>query len=186
MQLPSVQQNLMCGRRNKFVGRDDMTKKAVHDLLKLSDLNQKDRIQILLSEYSALRAEIVGRTGFGFQIAAVLLAAITWFMQQQLNGRPWYFWAVMGFVAAGFVLATFVNLRDISRLAFRSKEIEREINSRAGEHLMVWETLSGVVTRAGAVRGFFRLVKPLPRSELPLLDSSYLKNDPTTVSRRSS
>lgn len=147
------------------------------DFLKLSDLDQKDRIQILLSEYSALRSEIVGRTGFGFQIAAVLLAAITWFMQQQLNGRPWYFWVVMGFVAAGFVLATFVNLRDISRLALRSKELEHEINSRAGEHLMVWETLSGVVTRAGSIQGFFSLVKPLPRSKLPPLDPSYLMDD---------
>lgn len=150
-----------------------------------TELSQRDKIQILLSEYSALRSEIVGRTGFGFQIAAVLLVAITWFMQQQYGDRQWYFWTVMGFVAGGFALATFVNLRDISRLASRSREIEHEINSRAGEHLMVWETLSGVVTRAGSLTGFFSLIKPLPRSQLPPLDPTYLRNDPVNQRKRS-
>jgi hypothetical protein len=150
---------------------------AENKMLSLSDLSQKDRIQILQSEYAALRAEIVARTGFGFQIAAVALAGVTWLMQQPLQGRPWWFWVVMIGVAAGFGLATFVNLRDISRPAFRLKALEHEINSRAGEHLLVWETLSGIVTRAGILLGFFRLAKPLDRSQLPPLDPTYLERE---------
>ncbi len=146
-------------------------------ILALSDLSQKDKIQILLNEYAAMRGEILSRSGFGFQIAAVALAGITWFMQQQMSGRPWYFWLVMILVAACFIVAIFVNVRDITRAAYRLKEIEHEVNSRAGEHLLVWETLSGILTRAGPTMGFFSLVQPLPRSELPPLDPTYLERE---------
>jgi hypothetical protein len=146
-------------------------------LLSLSDLTQQNRIQILLSEYAALRAEIVARTGFGFQIAAVALAGITWLMQQTLTGRSWVFWIVMVGVVGCFVVAMFVNARDGSRVAHRIKEIEFEVNSRAGEHLLVWETLGGVVTRMGLVRSFFSMVPTRPRSELPPLDPKYLKRE---------
>ncbi|MGH6769770.1 MAG: hypothetical protein ACRECO_12215 [Xanthobacteraceae bacterium] len=130
-------------------------------LLARSDLSQKDRIQILLSEYAALRAEIVARTSFGFQIAAVALAGITWFMQQSLIARPWYFWLIMAGVGACFVIAIFVNTRDLSRAAHRIKEIEHEVNSRAGEHLLIWETLGGVATRMSLTRSFLSMVKTL-------------------------
>jgi hypothetical protein len=150
---------------------------APSHLLKLSELGQKDRIQILLSEYAALRAEIMSRTGFGFQIAAVSLAGITWLMQQQLDNRPWYFWLIMVGVAGCFSIAIFVNVRDLTRAAHRIKELEYEINSRAGEHLLVWETLSGVVTRMSVTKSFFSPIKSFPRSKLPPLDQSYLLPD---------
>jgi hypothetical protein len=165
---------------------DDMADPTDARLLSLSDLSQKDRIQILQSEYAALRAEIVARTGFGFQIGAVALAGITWFMQQPLHGRPWWFWVVMGGVLACFGVAIFVNLRDISRPAFRLKAIEHEINSRAGEHLLVWETLSGIVTRAGIILGFFRLARPLDRSALPALDQTYLEQEVAVKKQKAS
>jgi hypothetical protein len=146
-------------------------------LLALSDLSQRDRIQILQSEYAALRSEIVARTGFGFQIAAVALAGITWFMQQSLTGRPWLFWFVMACVSICFIIAIFVNARDLSRAAHRVKEIEYEVNSRAGEHLLIWETLGGVVTRMSLTTSFISMVRTLPRSELPPLDPKYLERD---------
>jgi hypothetical protein len=139
-------------------------------LLALSDLTQKDRIQILLSEYAALRAELVSRTGYGFQIAAVALVGITWSLQQPLSGRFWLFWVIMGIVAGCFVIAIFGNTRDITRVAHRLRDIEIEVNSRAGEHLLVWETLSGAVTRMGIWRPFVDRTKTLPRSQLPPLD----------------
>lgn len=151
------------------------------DLLILSDLSQKDRIQILLSEYSALRSEILGRTGFGFQLAAIAAAVITWLLRESLQNPLWYLWVVVivGFVAA-FGIAIFVNVRDLTRAANRVKELEHEINSRAGEHLLIWETLSGVLTRMGLIRSFFSRVKPLPRSKLPPLDRSYLQRSART------
>ncbi len=141
----------------------------------LSDLTQKDRIQILLAEYAALRAELMARTGFGFQIAAVFLAGVTWFLQQQISGKPWWFWAATIAVVGCFAVAIHVNVRDLARAAFRLKQIEFEVNSRAGEHLLVWETLGGVVTRQNLWISFFTTVKLDPRSHLPPLDPSYLE-----------
>jgi hypothetical protein len=146
-------------------------------LLALSDLTEKDRIQILLAEYGALKAEVLGRTSFGFQIAAVAFAAVTWFLQQPLTGKPWYFWPGMVAVIASFCIAVFVNQRDLSRAAYRIKELEHEVNSRAGESLLVWETLGSVVTRMGLAESLFRTIKTLPRSELPPLDPIYLERD---------
>jgi hypothetical protein len=144
-------------------------------LLALSELTQKDKIQILLAEYGALRGEILARTGFGFQIAAVSLGAITWFLAQQLSGRPWWFWCAMGIVGTCFAIAMFVNSRDGEKTARRLKDIEYEVNSRAGEHILVWETLNGAITRMGLIRSYFSLIPPLPRSELPPLDPKYLE-----------
>jgi hypothetical protein len=153
-------------------------------LLTLSDLTQRDRIQILQSEYSALRAEIVARTGFGFQTAAVALAGITWMMQQPLTGRSFLFWSIMAFVGLCFLIAIFVNARDLSRAAFRIKEIEHEINSRAGEHLLIWETLGGVVTRMSLTRSFFSMVRTLSRSKLPPLDPKFLQQEAIIADRK--
>ena len=84
----------------------------------------------------------------------------------------------MAFVAASFAVAIFVNIRDLTRAANRIKEIEHEINSRAGEHLLVWETLSGVLTKMGLFKSYFSLVKTSPRSDLPPLDLSYRAKPP--------
>lgn len=155
------------------------------DLLTLSDLSQKDRIQILLSEYSTLRSEILSRTGWGFQEFVVGFALVTWLLKSFLENPPWYFWGVLVVIAAAFGIAIFINVRDLTRAAHRIKELEHEINSRAGEHLLIWETLSGVLTRMGIIRSYFSRAKSLPRSELPPLDPSYLqrsanrpRNDP--------
>ncbi len=143
-------------------------------LLALSDLSQKDRIQILLSEYAALRAELVSRTGYGFQIAAVALVGVTWSLQQELSGHSWLLWGIMGLVVGCFVIAIFGNTRDITRVAHRLRDIELEVNSRAGEHLLVWE-LSSAVTRMGIWRAFIDRTKTLPRSQVPPLDPAYLQ-----------
>jgi hypothetical protein len=153
-------------------------------LISLSDLGEKDRIQILLAEYGALKAEVLGRTGFGFQIAAVALAAVTWFLQQPLTGKPWYFWPGMVAVVVSFGVAIFVNGRDLSRAAYRIKELEHEVNSRAGESLLVWETLGGVVTRMGLLESLISPIKTLPRSDLPPLDPTYLERDQVLAKKK--
>lgn len=71
------------------------------DLKVRSDLKQIDRIQILLNEYTALRAEIVSRTGYGFQILIIGVAILTWFLKVASSDQPWYFW----FGVAVFVIA---------------------------------------------------------------------------------
>lgn len=141
---------------------------------KVLPLSQKDRIEILLHEYDALRDEIVNRTNFGYQIAAAAALAITWLMQQELSHKGSLFWSIVGAVTVLFLVASFVDVRDLKRAAFRVRELEGEINSRAGEHLLVWETLSGVLTRMGLLRSFLASAKPLDRKNLPKLDPAYL------------
>ncbi len=79
------------------------------DLLILSDLAQKDRIQILLSEYSARRAEIVSRTGYGFQLTVIGAAIVTWVLKEGSGNSPWYFWLGVATLFAAFGIGTFVT-----------------------------------------------------------------------------
>jgi|GEM_PF-1196471 len=160
----------------QFVSNDDSTQS---NLLTLSGLEQKDRIQILLSEYSTLRAEIISRTGYGFQLTSIGIGLVTYALKEMSANSPWYFWLGVAVLVAVFVLGIFVNNRDLKRAAHRVKALEHEINSRAGEHLLIWETLSGVATRKGMgiERSFFCNVKPLPRSALPPLQASFLVRD---------
>ena len=144
------------------------------NLLALSDLIQKDRIQILLSEYAALRSEVLSRTGYGFQIMGISSVVLTWAATQSSSSMSKLFWPVMILIGIGFVISIFVNTRDLTKAATRIKEIEHEINSRAGEHLLMYETLSGALTRMGLFKSFFSRIEPLPRHELPPLDPSYL------------
>ena len=167
-------------------------------------LDRKDRIQILLAEYAALRAEIVSRTGYGFQLAAVFAALVTWSVKETMlrdatgaatpsmapatttstgptivpDSHP-YLWAILVGVFALFAMSCYINTRDLTRAAHRIKELEHEVNSRAGEHLLVWETLSGVLTRMGLIKSFFSRVRPLSRSALPPLDPELLRQPGT-------
>ena len=144
------------------------------NLLLLSDLVQKDRIQILLSEYTALRSEVLSRTGYGFQIMGISSVVLTWAATQSSSSISKFFWPVMILIGIGFVISIFVNTRDLTKAANRIKDIEHEINSRAGEHLLIYETLSGALTRMGLFKSFFSRIEPLPGHELPPLDPSYL------------
>jgi hypothetical protein len=94
-----------------MVATDDSTPP---DLLILSDLSQKDRIQILLSEYSTLRSEILSRTGYGFQLTAIGVAVVTWVLKESPQNPQWYFWLGVAVVFAVFAVGTFVNVRDLT------------------------------------------------------------------------
>jgi hypothetical protein len=145
------------------------------DLLALSHLDQKDRIQILLSEYSTLRSEILSRNTMGVQLTAIGVALITWLWKDLPKDPMWYHWIVIVLLAGVFVIFYNANVRDVKKAALRLRNLEHEINSRAGEHLLVWETLSGALTRGtGLFRSYFSKVEPLPRCKLPTLDTSYL------------
>lgn len=145
---------------------------APSPLLELSKLDHKDRIQILMSEYAGLRAEINSRTGYGFQITAIAAAAATWLLQQTYT--DWRPWLGLVLILGALKIMWSVNGRDIWRAARRIRELEREINSRAGEHLLVWETLWGAA-RTTLFKSFFSKLEPSPYSELPPLDPSYLQ-----------
>ena len=146
-----------------------------------SKLTQKERIHILLAEYSALRSEIMQRTQFGFQLTAIIAGLVTWLLSTLVNNHSWRFWGVMAGIGGLLGVGIFANVRDLKRAAHQLKGLEHEINSRAGEHLLTWETLSGVLTRMGLIRSFFCKVDPFPRSELPPLDPSYLEEQGSSL-----
>jgi hypothetical protein len=134
-------------------------------------IGQKEKIQILLAEYSGLRGEITSRTGYGFQVGAATLIAITWLFQQP-NLASLKVWIAVLIIAAGVALFAWVNVRDIWKAAARLRELEHEINSRAGQHLLVWERLSGAANK-GFLEGIPSKNETLPKSKLPPLDPSY-------------
>jgi hypothetical protein len=149
-------------------------------LMALSGLGQKERIQILLSEYGALRSEINSRSGYGFQMTAIAAAAITWFAQQAISAASWerslVLIAAIAVIAAALNLGWRVNGRDIWRAADRVRELENEINSRAGEQLLVWETLWGPA-RVSLNRSLFADLTPSPRSSLRPLNPVYIERE---------
>ncbi len=152
--------------------------RASPELLAKSGLVQKDRIEILLFEYSALRAEVLTRTGYGFQLSAIFVGIVTWVVQGATPNASRFLWAAVGGLVVLFFLGVTINSRDLTRAASRVKEIEHEINSRAGEHLLVWESLQGVMSRMGLVRSYFSRISAASRDELPPLDPRYIANSP--------
>jgi hypothetical protein len=111
-------------------------------------------IQILLQEYSTLRSEILGRTNNIYQLIAGVPAVLIFILQQQSH-----FLILLSILIATTGLFTWLISRDISKAARRLRQLEREINRRAGDHLLEWETRWG-----GNVTGYWGRAEPLPYS----------------------
>ena len=123
-----------------------------------------EKVQVLLHEYDTLRQEILTRTRTGHQILAVAAVPFIWIISQIMTGHPtFWFWVIwIVFLAASIAavsVAAWFTMRDIKKAAERIRELEADINSRAGEDLLVWETRWG-----GAVTGFWGQARPLPKS----------------------
>ena len=101
-------------------------------------MEEGQKIPILLAEYNSLRTETIIRTGHGFQIAGFSITALTIWAAEETTGKTWLaLAAIIGVLAA----AGWFTLREITQATRRIREIERDINARAGEDLLVWETL---------------------------------------------
>jgi hypothetical protein len=101
------------------------------------DIGAKEHIQILLAEYNSLRSEINARMSSVYQVVAITAVVAVWLLQQRFGMRLY-----LGVAAAavGLALCAWALMRDCVRAALRVKQLEREINRRAGEHLLVWES----------------------------------------------
>jgi len=104
-------------------------------------LDEKDRIQIILAEYNSLRAESTARMTSVYQVATMTALVLIWLLQQKDGGAPLY----LGLIAAiaGLSICAWTIARDLGRTGIRVRQIEGEINKRAGEDLMVWESKWG-------------------------------------------
>jgi hypothetical protein len=124
----------------------------------------EEKLRVLLTEYSALRSEIVARIGHGYQLLAIGTAAMAFFAVIY-KGAPWQLLTFIGaLMIVVYVFGCWFILRDIYKLAGRVREIEYDVNDRCEEDLLLWETLSG-----GAKTGFWLGYMPFPRHEMKTL-----------------
>jgi hypothetical protein len=105
---------------------------------------EEEKIKILLAEYTGLRSEIVARTGHGFQVSGFAVTALSLLASQSVN---WRTILVFVFIMLFLTGAGILTIRDAWRAVARTRQIEEDVNKRAGENLLVWETLWGSAPR---------------------------------------
>ena len=125
--------------------------------LRRKRFSEEEKVKILLQEYASLRSEILIRTSNLYQLLAFCCALFTWIMAHH---RSDYFWVALFSVLLVFLFFFRLISRDIDKAAKRLRELEQDINLRAGETLLVWETRWG-----GAVAGYWGHGTPLPRTD---------------------
>jgi hypothetical protein len=104
----------------------------------------REKIAVLLAEYNTLRQEVIAaRTnlGQGFHVFSVVVMADIVF----LNSSSRWDVAIIIFILALAYLGVLCAWNDKNTASFtrRLRELELEINSVAGEPLMLWETIHG-------------------------------------------
>ncbi len=103
-------------------------------------LSEKDKIQILLAEYNTLRTELLNRHTAGFQMVAIGTAVLTWLAAQSIDAKFLVLSVVFSIVMACWI---WVLYADIRRLGVRIRQLEEDVNRRAGEPLLIWESRWG-------------------------------------------
>jgi hypothetical protein len=99
--------------------------------------NSEEKVKILLTEYNSLRAEIGARTGYGFQVGGFAVTALSLLAAQAITWRSIVVFVLILILIVGVMFLVFGH---IWITAARVREIERDVNERAGEKLLVWET----------------------------------------------
>jgi hypothetical protein len=109
-------------------------------------MDVKDKITILLAEYNTLRQEVMAaRTnvgqGAGVFAAAIMADVAFGFSYGKNNPEV----AIIVAILAVFYFGALVMWNEKGTTSFtrRLREIENEINSLAGERVLVWETIHG-------------------------------------------
>ena len=125
--------------------------------------SQKDKVTILLHEYNMLRAEILTRTNHGFQLLVVYAGLggglFVWIMQAKGGVR---FWLSLAVAVGTLFVANWISFSNINRCVKRVLELEKDINTRVGENLLVWET-----QQERKFVGFLRKPRPAPENISP-------------------
>jgi ABC-type transport system involved in Fe-S cluster assembly fused permease/ATPase subunit len=121
------------------------------DIVMDDSIKEFQKIQILLAEYSTLRTEVLSRYNAQFQSSAVLVTVfIGLTVLTSTNGLKPVLIALMIVTALIFIAVLIWIDVDIAKAARRLRAIEADVNQRAGERLLVWETdtgLGGIVGR---------------------------------------
>jgi len=102
-------------------------------------IGEKERTQILLNEYNSLRSEINSRVSNAFQVVAIAAGAIALCVQSSWNGWP----AILALLILATVILLWIIFHNFFNAGLRVQELERDINRRANEKLLVWENERG-------------------------------------------
>ena len=104
----------------------------------------REKIAVLLAEYNTLRQEVIAaktNLGQGFHVFSVIVMADIAFLNR--SGR-WDVAIIIFMLASLYLGALYIwNDKNTASFSRRLRELEREINSVAGEPLMLWETIHG-------------------------------------------
>ena len=111
-----------------------------------SDVGTKEKLQVLLAEYSSLRAEILQRNTVMNQFlttsitASVAIVGLTILHQSVIVGL------LIGclLVLVIFFVATVISF-DTRKAAQHVQKLETRINALAGDKLLEWETENGIL-----------------------------------------
>lgn len=101
-------------------------------------MDEKDKVQILLKEYDSLRAEILQRIGHRFAFLSLIgaVGVYAFFTATDLS----VYQIVVLMISALALFGVWWQLGNlIARCSKRIAEIEKAINSVAGEPLLRWE-----------------------------------------------
>ena len=113
----------------------------------LGGLGEKDRINIILEEYKAPRAEVVARTTMQAQLNAAFCAGVITVIGVMLANHVVIIGSIMIVLLLGLWYLVSISLNEDTRnIGQRLLEIEAEINRRAGagERLFSWESRFGI------------------------------------------
>jgi hypothetical protein len=111
---------------------------------KFEYIDKKSRIDILLKEYDVLNTQIISRINNRFAITGLLcfVGSLIFFKSDETT-NPIYTWfgpAASVFVLLLLLVIWFILGKLIKNLSVRVSQIEKKINSLAGEELLIWET----------------------------------------------
>ena len=110
-------------------------------------MNDSQKVSILMAEYNTLRAEVLAARSYLAQAigitSAVMIGVIGFSSSPNFLGPQWTPWALAA-IAFTYLGGTFISCEiSTRRFTKRLREIEADVNKRAGERLLVWETQSG-------------------------------------------
>jgi ABC-type multidrug transport system fused ATPase/permease subunit len=117
---------------------------------KMSDveIGVKERISILTTEYNSLRSDINARMSSMFQLSAFFVA-VTALLFQNSSGQRIF--VIGGLALLAYLVGLVLLFHDMVQAGRRVQQLEAEINKRASEKLLVWETELG-----GISHGYWR------------------------------
>lgn len=135
-------------------------------------LNAKDKVQVLLHEYDTLRTEIIHRTNHMYQLLGIGSAILAWLASRPVDAR---FWILLVLSLGAISLFSWFMHRDISKAAERLRQLEQDVNRRAGEELLVWERRWGGAVTGNLGRGRPRLAENTAKLSMSLRGTVRIK-----------